>query len=80
MSWGQMIIALLILLGAGFGAFILLRLRAEPVDDPDDLERVRLIKEAMDSRKSERPRSASLPAMLAEAFLSWTITVEGLSW
>jgi hypothetical protein len=42
MPWGEIIIASAALLAAGFGSLILLRLRAKPMEDPDDMERVRL--------------------------------------
>ena len=56
MSWGQIIIASVALPAVGFGLFILLRLRAEPVEDEDDLERVRSIEEGLGLRKPPHQR------------------------
>jgi hypothetical protein len=73
MTWGQVIIASAVfLLGVGFGIFVVLRLRAEPVEDKDDLERVRLIEEGLGLRKRPHQRDTFLSAVLnvpAEAFL-----------
>jgi hypothetical protein len=65
MSWGQIIIAsLAVLLGIGGGILILLRLRAKPVEDPDDLERVRSIVEGLGLRRPPREHCAFVPAVL----------------
>jgi hypothetical protein len=79
MSLWEIIIVSLVLFGAGFGVFILYRLRAEPVEDPDDLERVRSIEEARGMRKPQHPPSASLPATLVQALLPWSVTVGNLN-
>jgi hypothetical protein len=78
----QTIIALVVLvLGGGFGLFILLRLRAEPEEDPDDMERVRSIEEGLGLRKRPKQRSGLLLAAQiesAQALLNWAFGQGGL--
>jgi hypothetical protein len=63
MTWGQIIIALAVLLSLGFGIFILSRLRSRPAEDPDHLKRVRSIEEALGLRKPPREHCAFVPAV-----------------
>jgi hypothetical protein len=64
MTWGQTIIALLVLFAVGFAILILLRLRARHIEDPDEPERVRSIKEGLGLRKPPREHSSHILAML----------------
>jgi hypothetical protein len=52
MDWTQIISASsVVLIGLASGIFILLRLRGEPVEDEDDLERTRSIENGLDLRR-----------------------------
>jgi len=81
MPWGQIMIASAVLLsGAGFGTFILLRLRAEPVEDKDSMERVSSIEAGLGFGKPPDQHRALPPAVqnaAAQALLPRAIALTG---
>jgi len=63
MSWGHLIIASVIVSAIWFGIFLLLRLRAEPVEDEDDQVRVSSIEGGLGLRKLPHQRNARHPSI-----------------